>query len=112
MQKIDDDITNPRQVLVQARLTSLLAQRIFQDGSQEVGDGAEVSGVDADGAEGPTCYVELIAQADVDVADLALGSGATGPHGKGLEELFGGDKQVGDGLFDGGELLLRLGWHC
>lgn len=111
MQQVDYDVPYPRQVLVQTRLARLLRQRVFKYTPQQVRNGAQVGGVDADGAEGATCYVELVPQADVDVADLALGGAAAGPHGERFQQLLGGDEEMRDGLLDRGELLLRLLWY-
>lgn len=79
MQKVNDDIPNPRQELVQASLARFLTQRLFQDPAKQVGYGAQVVGFHADSAECSTRYVELVAQPDVDVADFALGGRAAGP---------------------------------
>ena len=108
MQQVYNDISYPGQKPIQALLTRLLTQRILQYPSEQIGDWAQIVGIDADGVEGATCYVELVAQADVDVADFRLGGLVARPLGEGFEELFGGDEEVGDGFLDGAELLLRL----
>lgn len=47
------------------------------------------------------CRVEVIAQPDVDVADLGFGELEVAPHGQGLEELLYGYKESCDGRLDG-----------
>lgn len=108
VQEVDDDVADAREVAIEALLAGFLTEGVFEDTTQQVGDGAQVGCVDFDCVESPTCYVELVTQTDVDIGDLALGGGAAGPLGEGLEQLFGGDEEVCDGLFDGGELLLGL----
>ena len=91
MQKIDDDITNSRQVFIQARLTRFLAKGIFQDRSKCFRDVSKVVGLDADCAESSTCYVELVAQPHVDIRYLALGCAAARPLSERFEQLLRGD---------------------
>ena len=108
MEQVDDNIPDPWQEAIQTRLARLLRERLFQYTSQQVGDGTQVVGVNADRVEGSTCDVELVAQPHVDVADFGLGGGVAGPLRERFEELFRGHEEVGDRFFDRGELLLRL----
>lgn len=96
MEQVDDDIPYAREEVVEAGLRGLLAKGFFEDTAKQFRDVSEVLRVDADGVEGTGGDVELIAEAYVDVRDLALGSGTAGPECQGLEELLGGDEEMGD----------------
>jgi hypothetical protein len=49
-------------------------------------------GFDADGVEGATGDVELVAQTNVDVGHLTLSCIAARPLGQGFEQLLGGNE--------------------
>lgn len=105
MQEVDDDVADTGEEAVETLLTGFLAERFLEDGAQEVGYRAKVLRVDADAVEGATCNVELVAQAHVDVRDLALAGRVPGPLRQGFEELLGSDEQVRHALFNGRQLL-------
>jgi hypothetical protein len=61
VQQVDDDISNPRQIFLQALGAGLLAQTGLENTPKQVWDVAEVGCVDVDGRKGPASHVEFIA---------------------------------------------------
>ena len=100
MQEVDDDIADAWEKSVEALLTGFLAESLLEDGAQKVGHRAKVLGIDTYAVEGATGNVELIAQTDVDIRDLALTGSIARPLGQSLKELLGSDEQVCNALFD------------
>ena len=105
MQEVDDDVADAGQKAVETLLAGFLAKGFLEDGAQKVGDRAKVLRVDTDAVEGATGDVELIAQTDIDIRDLALAGSVAGPLCQGFEQLLGRDEQVCDALLDGRQLL-------
>lgn len=105
MQEVDDDVADTGEEAVETLLAGFLAKCFLEDGAKQVGHRAKVLGVDPDTIEGATGNVELVAQADIDVRNLALAGGVPGPLRQGFEELLGSDEQVCDALLDGRQLL-------
>lgn len=96
MEQVDDDVSDAREEVVEAGLRRFLAKRLLQDAAQQFWDVSEILCVDPNSVERSRRDVEFIAQAYVDVGDLALGGSPAGPQGEGFEQLLGCDEQMGD----------------
>jgi hypothetical protein len=88
VKQVDYDITNPGEISIEALCGGILAESVFENGPEEVRNRAQVGGVDADGAEGPTGQVELITQSHIHVRHIVFRGLLAGPLCQGFKELF------------------------
>ena len=79
MELIDDNVSFAGQEVVEARLGCFLAERLFEDPTQQLRHISQIVCVNPDGVEGARGNVELVSQANVDIGDLALGGGPARP---------------------------------
>lgn len=79
MQEIDDDVANPREITIETLWGCILTEGIFENCAEEVGNGAQVGGIDPNCIEGATGKVEFIAQPHIYVGDLVLRGLRAGP---------------------------------
>lgn len=77
-----------------------MAQSSLKNMSQEVRNIPEVGYVDVYSVEGSAGHVEFVAQAHINIGDLAIGGLAARPLCQCLEQLLRSDKEMGDTLFD------------
>lgn len=67
MEEVNYDVPDLWEISVEARSRGVLAKCVLEDIAENVGNVAQIRGLDTDGIEGPTSEVEFIAQAHVHI---------------------------------------------
>jgi hypothetical protein len=92
MEEIDDDVTDAREISIEAGRARFLAEGVLQDRAQKIRHVAKIGRVHANGVEGSAGDVELITQPHIDIGNFCLGSIMPRPLGQRLQQLLGGDE--------------------
>lgn len=108
MEEVDDDFADAGKETIETLRGGILAEGLFENRAEQIGDRAQVGGISPDSVEGATCEIEFIAEAHIDIRYLVLRRLSSRPLRQRFEQLFCGDEKVRDALFDLGDLFLGL----
>lgn len=108
MKEVDDDFADAGKETIETLRRGVLAEGFFENRAEEIGNRAQVGGIGPNSVEGATCEIEFIAETHVDIRYLILRRLSSRPLRQRFEQLFCGDEEMRDALFNLRDLFLRL----